>query len=150
MHCYLVSGIWNSEVGLLMDSIQGEISNNMIHAFLSSLSWPTKTRASGMTGRKAFEKRTPGSGMLAVSASEGLSLYPILKCFIADNLQDPAGSYAFSLTWRCARCSTSCSRVAKVLAVRPHFTQRSKDIWDTDWLRTDQILFNRSSIIRYT
>ena len=95
MHCYLVSGIWNSEVGLLMDSIQGEISSNMIHAFLSSLTWPTKTRASGMTGRKAFEKRTPGSGMLAVSASEGLSLYPILKCFIADNLQDPAGSYAF-------------------------------------------------------
>eukprot|EP00435_Cladocopium_sp_Y103_P016111 s1205_g4.t1 len=93
MHCYLVSGIWNSEVGLLLDSIQDEISNTQIHEFLSALTWPTKTRASGMTGRRAFEKRA--SGMLAVSASEGLSLYPILRQFISENLQDPAACRAF-------------------------------------------------------
>lgn len=94
MHCYLVSGIWNSEVGLLLDSIQDEISNSMIHEFLSSLTWPTKTRASGMTGRKAFDKRTAGSGMLAVAASEGLSLYPVLRSFICENLQNPDGCKA--------------------------------------------------------
>ena len=94
MHCYLVSGIWNSEIGLLLDSIQGEISNTMIHEFLSSLTWPTKTRATGTTGRKAFEKRTAGSGSLAVSASEGLSLYPVLRSFIHEKLQNPDGCKA--------------------------------------------------------
>ena len=84
MHCFLVSGLWNSEMGLLLQALKehANIRPSDCHEFLSQFSWPNAQEGRGTTGRKVLKKHTEGE--LKCSASEGLSLYPIIRHMLAE------------------------------------------------------------------
>ncbi len=62
--------------------------NQQAHEFVSSFCWPKKWQTSGMTGRNVFEKRTSTSGDLKCSASELLSVYPVVRLMVLVNCPD--------------------------------------------------------------
>ena len=96
MHIYLVSGLWNSEIPLLMNAINTEhgIGVQALANFLKTVTWPKKISSKGTAGIKAVEKHKEGH--LSCSASEGLSLYASLRCFLQTKVpQSAAGSAAF-------------------------------------------------------
>ena len=80
-HVYLVGGVFNHEVGLLLNALKTElnITNTHIHTFVAGFTWPKRLR--GSAGQKVFEKRS-GDGELKRSASEGLSVFSILRQFL--------------------------------------------------------------------
>ena len=84
MHCFLVSGLWNSEMGLLLQALKehANIRPSDCHEFLSQFSWPNAQQGRGTTGRNVLKKHTEGE--LKCSASEGLSLYPIIRHMLAE------------------------------------------------------------------
>lgn len=84
MHVMVVGGAWNSETGLMFDSIASQISNQDVDRFLQSVHFPTSARSKGTLGKKLFEKR--GSGPFSCSASEALTLYPCLRALLEDQL----------------------------------------------------------------
>ena len=92
MHCFFVSGVWNTEVGLLFGKLALLPSCNSVafDDFLGKCFWPRSLSDKGNTGKNAFKKRAANdSGDLKVSASEGLSLYPVLRQFLYERLSDP-------------------------------------------------------------
>ena len=104
MHIHLVSGLWSSEVSLLLDVLNKEhgvgaaaLANflkTVLANFLKTVTWPKKVSSKGTTGIKAVEKHKEGH--LSCSASEGLSLYPSVRCFLQTKVpQSTAGSTAF-------------------------------------------------------
>ena len=96
MHIYLVSGLWSSEVSLLLDVLNKEhgMGAPALANFLKTVTWPKKVSSKGTTGIKAVEKHKEGH--LSCSASEGLSLYPSVRCFLQTKVpQSTAGSTAF-------------------------------------------------------
>ena len=96
MHIYLVSGLWNTEIPLLMNAINTEhgIGVQALANFLKTVTWPKKNSSKGTAGIKAVEKHKEGH--LSCSASEGLSLYASVRCFLQTKVpQSAAGSAAF-------------------------------------------------------
>ena len=96
MHIYLVSGLWNSEFPLLMNAINTEhgMGVQALANFLKTVTWPKKISSKGTAGIKAVEKHKEGH--LSCSASEGLSLYASVQCFLQTKVpQSAAGSAAF-------------------------------------------------------
>ena len=96
MHIYLVSGLWNSEIPLLMNAINTEhgIGVQALANFLKTVTWPKKISSKGTAGIKAVEKHKEGH--LSCSASEGLSLFASVRCFLQTKVpQSAAGSAAF-------------------------------------------------------
>ncbi|CAL1143558.1 unnamed protein product [Cladocopium goreaui] len=96
MHIYLVSGLWNSEVSLLLDVLNKEhgMGAPALANFLKTVTWPKKVSSKGTTGIKVVEKHKEGH--LSCSASEGLSLYPSVRCFLQTKVpQSIAESAAF-------------------------------------------------------
>ena len=86
MHVYLVNGIWNLEVGALMCKLHTHlhISHTDIHNFVSTFHWPDKKNA-----RHVFEKRSKKTQHpLACSASEGLSVYGVLRLYLICHIYD--------------------------------------------------------------
>lgn len=94
MHVYLVSGLWNSEVPLLIDKVKQEHAMGLLDfvVYLKSLSWPKKVSSRGTSGIKAVEKLK--DGQLSCSASEGLSLYPTLRAFLMTQVPQSVGAAA--------------------------------------------------------
>ena len=94
MHVYLVSGLWNSEVPLLIDKVKQEHAMGLSDfvVYLKSLSWPKKVSSRGTSGIKAVEKLK--DGQLSCSASEGLSLYPTLRAFLMTQVPQSVGAAA--------------------------------------------------------
>lgn len=84
MHVMVVGGTWNSETGLMFDSITHQISNQSVDRFLQSVHFPTCARSKGTISKHLFEKR--GSGPFSCSASEALTLYPCLRALLEDQL----------------------------------------------------------------
>ena len=93
MHCYVVSGIFHTEVGYMMEALPDQITNSMVHDFSSAISWPHSSKSRGTTGYKASDKRSISSGELKCSASEALSLYPALRAFISEKVDHTAPAY---------------------------------------------------------
>eukprot|EP00438_Fugacium_kawagutii_P024642 Skav216075 [mRNA] locus=scaffold1111:21114:23159:+ [translate_table: standard] len=87
MHVYFVGGLFQSEVGFLLGAIKSQITDKMIHAFLKTVQFPYMVRSRSMTGKNAFQKF---EGELKCSASEGLSLYPLIRAYLHCTLTDPA------------------------------------------------------------
>ena len=56
--------------------------NKMVHEFISSFTWPKRWSSAGTTGKNVFSKRSSKSEDLKCSASEGLSVYPVLRLCI--------------------------------------------------------------------
>eukprot|EP00435_Cladocopium_sp_Y103_P027822 s3514_g6.t2 len=95
MHVYLVSGLWNSEVSLLLDALNKEHGMGALALanFLKTVTWPKKVSSKGTTGIKALEKHKDGH--LSCSAAEGLSLYAPVRCFLQTKVpQSTVGSAA--------------------------------------------------------
>jgi hypothetical protein len=85
MHIYFVGGVWNVHVGQMMTFLKGHgVTYATLNAYVKEFRWPS---AIGTTsGVTAFEpKRAKSSwtaGSLKVTASEGLSLCPVLGHFM--------------------------------------------------------------------
>ena len=82
MHCYLVSGLLQLELGLLIPLLYAAgHSVKEILTFFSSFEWPHGLRPHKREVLKIFEKKTvPGD--FKCSASQGLSIYPLLRLFV--------------------------------------------------------------------
>ena len=91
MHVYLVSGLWNSEVSLLLSKVkEGHgIGASSLVAFLKKLSWPKKISSRSLSGIRAVEKLKDGP--LSCSASEGLSLYPCIRAWLMTEVPSSVG-----------------------------------------------------------
>eukprot|EP00438_Fugacium_kawagutii_P011637 Skav222051 [mRNA] locus=scaffold1020:518662:520062:+ [translate_table: standard] len=94
MHCYLVNGLFNSEASSLLTVLQSEhgIGQKELVAFMKSLCLPRKVAGRAISGIRPLEKHT--SGALSCSASEGLSLYPIIRSFLSMNVPAPTWTTA--------------------------------------------------------
>ena len=51
----------------------------MVNDFIRSFTWPKRWHSAGTTGKNAFAKRSSKSEDLKCSASEGLSVYPVIR-----------------------------------------------------------------------
>ena len=92
MHVYLVSGIWNTEVGLLLQCIKDIVSVDVADTFLRQFVWPSHWDSRSVTGKKSLHKFVADGSELKCSASEGLSLYPVFRLLI----MEPCFKYAFT------------------------------------------------------
>jgi hypothetical protein len=91
MHCYVVNGIWNRDLHLLLWQLPKQAWANL-HEFLQLWTWPSALSAS--TGRDAFapkrRKAAKDADHFKCSASEALSLSPVIAKWVKDVTQ-PAG-----------------------------------------------------------
>jgi len=71
MHVYFVNGVWNSEVGWLLDHLR----DPELATWFAGLTFPGSVKGRSVTGVHVLEKRAFNSGSICCSASEGLSLY---------------------------------------------------------------------------
>ena len=83
MHCYVVGGVFNVEVGHLMNCLAANgVSNVDIQSFFQSLTFPKLLSSRGITGKLAFQKKIDAGDPFKCSASEALSIYAPLRFFI--------------------------------------------------------------------
>ena len=78
MHVYLVNGVWNSEVGWLLDHLR----DPELATWVADLTFPGSVKGRSVTGVHVLEKRAWNSGSISCSASEGLSLYQVLRGYL--------------------------------------------------------------------
>lgn len=82
MHCYLVHGLFQLELGLLIPMFYGAGHTvAAILAFFNSFEWPHGLRAHRREVLQIFEKKIP-LGDFKCSASQGLSIYPMVRIFV--------------------------------------------------------------------
>lgn len=84
MHCYFVSGIWNTEAGYLLEAIKTVISAGDVSRFLATFKWPLHLDTRCVTGKRSLEKFVADGSEVKCSASEGLSLYPVLRLLLIE------------------------------------------------------------------
>ncbi|OLQ13463.1 hypothetical protein AK812_SmicGene2515 [Symbiodinium microadriaticum] len=82
MHCYLVHGLLQLELGLLIPMFYGAGHTvATILSFFNSFEWPHGLRAHRREVLQIFEKKVP-LGEFKCSASQGLSIYPLVRIFV--------------------------------------------------------------------
>ena len=82
MHVYLVGGLFHNEMTALMAELgQHGINQARTHTFVNQWTWPAAVRDRGVSGKSLFAKKFDGD--FKSSASEALSLYPVLREFVA-------------------------------------------------------------------
>ena len=82
MHIYLVNGLYHHEATLLVSMLQKHCSGAKpkdLTDYFASFTWPTKLEGASATARDTFKKKAMES--VKSSASEALSMYPILRSF---------------------------------------------------------------------
>lgn len=84
MHCYFVSGIFNTEVGYLLETIKEVVKIADIENFLKVFKWPAVHESRGVTGKRSLHKFVADGSELKCSASEGLSLFPVFRLLLID------------------------------------------------------------------
>lgn len=83
MHCYVVGGAFNLEVGLLLGMLASiSVGHLAVHSFFQEFTWPLQIGSKGVSGKNVFAKRSAVAGMLKCSASESLSMYGVLRLFL--------------------------------------------------------------------
>ena len=56
MHTYVVNGVFNSEVGYLMQAlVEAGVTNKAVHDGLQRFTWPKRARSTCVTGQNVFE-----------------------------------------------------------------------------------------------
>ena len=85
MHTLLVHGLWNIEVGALVDLLkrQCKIQQSEIHSFFAGFCWPASSASRSVTGQNIFRKKQ--EDVVKCSASEGLGAYMVVRAFLALN-----------------------------------------------------------------
>ena len=82
MHIYLVNGLYHHEATLLVSMLQKHCSGAKqkdLHDYFASFTWPKKLESASATARDTFKKKAMES--VKSSASEALSMYPVLRSF---------------------------------------------------------------------
>lgn len=89
MHIYYVGGIWNTECGYLLERLKkaGIISYREVHDALQPWMFPKHFKSRGITGQGVFKKHSDGEAKC--SASEGLSIYPLIRFILMELNSDP-------------------------------------------------------------
>lgn len=85
VHIYLVGGIFQTECTHLLTSLRGVLSVRDAHTFLCAFTFPRSLSSRGVTGQKIFSKVDQD---VKSSASEGLSIYPVIRCLLIERVQD--------------------------------------------------------------
>ncbi len=84
MHTYVAGGIFQLEVGLLLEPLRGQgVTQADLHAALKGFSFPRGLASRGITGQNIFEKKQ-GPDAIKCSASEALSIYSVLRFFLIE------------------------------------------------------------------
>ena len=80
MHVYVASGIWQLELMQLLSELQRVgITQAMLHQELQTWQWPERISSRSVSGQRIFAKKQDGDSVKC-SASEALSVYPVLRC----------------------------------------------------------------------
>lgn len=85
MHTWIVNGVWNLILGLLMRMLDPRIKYADVAEFLSVWSWPKAHEISSTGTDVASPKRSKGcykDGVFKCSASEALAVYNIIKLWV--------------------------------------------------------------------
>ena len=88
MHCYVVSGIWNTEAGYLLETVKTIAPVKSIHEFIKRLIWPKRMGSTGVTGKTCLAKHDADGSEVKCSASEALSVYPAFRLFVIEKVRD--------------------------------------------------------------
>lgn len=88
MHCYVVSGVWNTEAGYFLEKIKPIASVKSIHEFIKKLNWPKRISSTGVSGKTCLAKHDADGSEVKCSASEALSVYPALRLFVLETIQE--------------------------------------------------------------
>ena len=85
MHIYFVGGIFNVQVGHLLHHLKTHnIKTDMLHEFVQLFTWPKAAAQSG--GQDVFSRKRVAASWkdwsLKCTASEALSIGPVLLCYI--------------------------------------------------------------------
>lgn len=90
MHIYIVNGLWNCELGLLLGvlfRIVG-IKFTVLHEFIQTFTWPLKFNAKDI--KSVFARKTfVTKGDVTASASEALSVYNVVRLFLIMQVMRP-------------------------------------------------------------
>ena len=79
VHCYLVSGIFHIETNLLLEKLHAVgVDHLAITRFLKQFSWPHRLASRSSACQSLFEKKAEFKS----SASDALSIYPVLRLFL--------------------------------------------------------------------
>lgn len=82
MHVYVASGIWQLELMQLLSELQRVgIAQGMLHRELQTWRWPERISSRSVSGQTIFAKKQDGDSVKC-SASEALSVYPVLRCIL--------------------------------------------------------------------
>lgn len=94
MHTYIVNGVFNSEVGYLMQAlVEAGVTNKAVHDGLQRFTWPKRARSTCVTGQNVFEKRKRNDAdLIKCTASEALALYPVLRVLLMELVPHSAGA----------------------------------------------------------
>ena len=84
MHTYFVSGIWNTEAGLLLQAVKDVVTVAEADQFLQRFTWPLHWNSRGVTGKKSLYKFVADGSEVKCSASESVSLYPVFRLLVMD------------------------------------------------------------------
>jgi hypothetical protein len=84
MHTYFVNGIFNLEVGILLNLLRRHrvCNTTVVHNFFQTCVWPSRLASRAASGKNIFHKRSAAASELKCSASEGLSVYCVLRLFL--------------------------------------------------------------------
>lgn len=86
MHVYMVSGIFNCELGLLVQKLREcRLTQEHIHQQLQSFHWPKRIGNRAVTGKDIFRKKQETD--IKCQAREGLSVYGVLRCLMREWLK---------------------------------------------------------------
>ena len=87
MHCYIVGGIFNKELGLLMTAAREfDVTYEHVHAYMGLWVWPHRVRLAHTCFNAKRAKSNMEAGTFKASASESLAVYPIVARFIVNTL----------------------------------------------------------------
>ena len=89
MHIYYVGDVWNTECGYVLERLKkaGIISYRDVHLFVQASVFPKHLKSRGITGQNVFKKHADGEAKC--SASEGLSIYPLIRFLLMELTSDP-------------------------------------------------------------
>ena len=84
MHCCLVQGVFPLEVNLMLQSLKfAGFSEVPLATFIESCTFPAYISSRAVSGKGVLTRKTEG---FHPSASEALSLYPVIRLFVQDLL----------------------------------------------------------------
>ena len=94
------------------------ITSKTIMGYIADVKFPAKVTAKGGSGAQTF-KRTPRSGEIKASSSEGLSLYPVLRLLVSGLVPNPTGYLAQCATSQtCLAVEKSATRLLRCVVFK--------------------------------